>query len=94
MCTIFIMSIHVMKISKLYSKILSIQSICRYTRYSVTCIRWKFQQIYLKLSLEPIYRYIWLSIQAAFTVYMFWDVHVSNLFVQELRNYKIMYFLI
>ena len=24
---------------------------------------------------------------------MFWDVHTINLFVQELRNYKIMYFL-
>ena len=76
MCNIFIMSIHVMKNSKLYSKMLSIQPIvntadCQYTRYSVTCSRWKFQQIYLKLSLEPIYRYMWLSIQVAFTVYIY-----------------------
>ena len=38
MCTIFIMSIHVMTISKLYSKMLSIQPICRYSRLSIHAI--------------------------------------------------------
>ena len=38
MCNIFIMSIHVMKNSKLYSKILSIQPICRYSRLSIHAI--------------------------------------------------------
>ena len=40
MCTIFIMSIHVMtiSISKLYSKMLSIQPICRYSRLSIDAI--------------------------------------------------------
>ena len=46
-----------MQNSKYYSNILSIQPICRYTRYSVACNRWQFHQIYLKLTLEPIYRY-------------------------------------
>ena len=74
MCNIYIMSIHVITILNCIVKFCRYNQFvdtadCRYTRYSVTCIRWKFQQIYLKLSLEPIYRYMWLSIQAAFTVY-------------------------
>ena len=63
MCNIFIMLLHAMQNYKYYSNILSIQPICRYTRYSVACIIWQYQPIYLKCILEPIYLYMCLSIQ-------------------------------